>query len=316
MQKQTFLVIGNRPPPLGGVVIFVRRRVQQLIAQGANVDVFPSKPSIAQLLQILPRWCWSHYDVIELNSFRCFWMLLLRLFFWRATIILIDHNGSYQFRYYGKAKRLCYSLAFLLVDRIDLVNPNLVQHYEDLPFRAYFQFGVRSPFIEPTQAEEVAALQTWPEELLAFVAQQKYLLVSSAFSLVLHNDEYRFFACVQAFAAIKQRYPAARLVLVAALCAEDYALKMQQLICDLQLEESVFFRVGHFEIWPIFKQAPILLRITSTDGDSISVREALQFGSQVIATDVVSRPDGVSLVPLDQQEALVTAIAELWQQQR
>jgi glycosyltransferase involved in cell wall biosynthesis len=39
----------------------------------------------------------------------------------------------------------------------------------------------------------------------------------------------------------------------------------------------------------------VFVRPTFTDGDSISVREALSLGIPVIASDCVERPDGVVL---------------------
>ena len=44
--------------------------------------------------------------------------------------------------------------------------------------------------------------------------------------------------------------------------------------------------------WSLFSEQTIYLRPTSTDGNSISVYEALHFGARVLASDVVPRPDG------------------------
>lgn len=42
-----------------------------------------------------------------------------------------------------------------------------------------------------------------------------------------------------------------------------------------------------------------MIRFTTTDGDSLSVKEALLAGKSVIATDVVDRPEQVILVNND-----------------
>jgi hypothetical protein len=54
----------------------------------------------------------------------------------------------------------------------------------------------------------------------------------------------------------------------------------------------------------------VYLRTTRTDGDAVSVREALDAGVPVIASDVVKRPVGVLTIPLDAIEAWVVAIRE------
>jgi hypothetical protein len=51
----------------------------------------------------------------------------------------------------------------------------------------------------------------------------------------------------------------------------------------------------------------LVLRPTITDGDSILVRDALRAGLRVVASDVVPRPAGVELAPL-QTEALAEAV--------
>jgi hypothetical protein len=58
--------------------------------------------------------------------------------------------------------------------------------------------------------------------------------------------------------------------------------------------------------------ARLLLRTTLFDGDALSVREALQLGTPVIATENGMRPHGVRTIPVRDQAALELAIlAEL-----
>jgi hypothetical protein len=50
------------------------------------------------------------------------------------------------------------------------------------------------------------------------------------------------------------------------------------------------------------------LRTTLYDGDAVSVRESLYFGTPVIASDNGMRPAGVRLIPKSDLSALTTAI--------
>ena len=47
---------------------------------------------------------------------------------------------------------------------------------------------------------------------------------------------------------------------------------------------------GQKELWPLFKKINLFIRPTFTDGDAVSIREALSFNCSVIASDVVQRP--------------------------
>lgn len=60
----------------------------------------------------------------------------------------------------------------------------------------------------------------------------------------------------------------------------------------------------------LLKRTFIFVRPTRSDGDSISVREALQAGIHVIASDCAPRPDGVRVYETKSAESLSRAIKE------
>jgi glycosyltransferase involved in cell wall biosynthesis len=60
-----------------------------------------------------------------------------------------------------------------------------------------------------------------------------------------------------------------------------------------KLEKNVYFQLqGLSNAYPLWRTSNIFLRLTNTDGDSLSVREALECGCTVIASDIVERPIG------------------------
>jgi len=66
--------------------------------------------------------------------------------------------------------------------------------------------------------------------------------------------------------------------------------------------------VPHAATMQAMKRSRVLLRTTLYDGDALSVREALQLGTPVIASDNGMRPPGARLIPKSDLQALVTAI--------
>lgn len=60
----------------------------------------------------------------------------------------------------------------------------------------------------------------------------------------------------------------------------------------------------------VLNYADIFVRYTTTDGDSLSIHEAMDKGVNVIATNVVSRPEGCRLVNRDNLQELAVAIDE------
>lgn len=58
------------------------------------------------------------------------------------------------------------------------------------------------------------------------------------------------------------------------------------------------------------QRAHVFLRTTLYDGDALSVREALELGVPVVATRTVFRPEGVTLVPIGDRNAIRQAVAD------
>ena len=53
------------------------------------------------------------------------------------------------------------------------------------------------------------------------------------------------------------------------------------------------------------------MRATNTDGDAVAVREALNLGVPVVASDASARPDGVVLFETRNLEAMSRAVREV-----
>lgn len=59
------------------------------------------------------------------------------------------------------------------------------------------------------------------------------------------------------------------------------------------LEDRILLRQGDIEFSGVLKLCDLFVRPSSTDGDAVSVREALWLGIPTIASDAVPRPAGV-----------------------
>ena len=68
---------------------------------------------------------------------------------------------------------------------------------------------------------------------------------------------------------------------------------------------------GQAQLWPIFKQKAICLRLTPLDGDSVSVKEALYFKAPVVASNSINRPRGCVIYNYSSFKDLTIKISEL-----
>jgi glycosyltransferase involved in cell wall biosynthesis len=69
--------------------------------------------------------------------------------------------------------------------------------------------------------------------------------------------------------------------------------------------------LAHGATLQAMQSSDIMLRTTWYDGDAISVREALQLGVPVIASDNGMRPEGTHLIPARDLDALVAAVEKI-----
>ena len=72
--------------------------------------------------------------------------------------------------------------------------------------------------------------------------------------------------------------------------------------------DSVFFIDYPHSYYELLKHVEFFVRNTSTDGDALSVKEALYLGVPTLCTDVVDRPEGVSLFKYSDKNSFEAAI--------
>ena len=73
----------------------------------------------------------------------------------------------------------------------------------------------------------------------------------------------------------------------------DYFENLLEKIQEYQIEENIFiYKVKDTEYYPILDKTDIFIRPTNTDGDAVSLREAIYFRKSNITSDIVKRPEG------------------------
>lgn len=89
--------------------------------------------------------------------------------------------------------------------------------------------------------------------------------------------------------------------------ARRYLAQVLAPLKEAGLETRFKVNVGS-ELSPSLRRGAVYLRTTRTDGDAVSIREALDAGVPVLASDVAKRPAGTIQLPLDDVPAWVTAL--------
>lgn len=77
---------------------------------------------------------------------------------------------------------------------------------------------------------------------------------------------------------------------------ETHLAKLMRRAREAGVQEHILFHTESRPFLPVLERADLFIRPTCTDGDANSVREALYLGVPTLASDVVERPPGATLV--------------------
>ena len=314
------LQLGPYPPPHGGVqtnLVAIReflckRNIPCAVInltrhRQANADdVYYPKTALETFVLLLR----LRYDIIHLHlggslSGRLLLLALVCTLLPGSKSVLTFHSGGYPGSPGGRSAhpRTLRGLIFRRFDRIIGVNSAIVDMFR--------KFGVsRVRLIYPHVV--VAAPQAdYPDRLRQFLEAHNPVLLSVG----LLEPEYDLPVQIEAVGRIRERFPRAGLLLVGAGSLEE-ELRGRIRKAPYGPHVLLWGDLPHFITLRAIAECDVLLRTTVYDGDSIAVREALAFGTPVIATDNGMRPAGVRLIQPGDAEELLREIAKCVQQGR
>ncbi|MHA1729282.1 MAG: glycosyltransferase [Promethearchaeota archaeon] len=287
--------IGTLPPPLGGISVYLHR-----LSQRFPEDIFIDYNKLGffrfnyWILQQLFSKEKKEFIIHSNNTrIRMIFFLLCLIskhdysLVIHAITIFDDYNKSnpfYKFlikKMLNKASNIQVVNHFMLkqLKIMDLKNPNVI---------------IKPAFLPPLENNEKDILISYDKQFLEFLKARKPLLISNAHALEFYKDHdlYGLNTCIELTYQLKKEFPNLGFIFALAndKINETYLQKMKKRIRRLNIEKNFFMLTGQKIIWPLFKKVDLMIRPTITDGDSVSIREALYFKLPVIASDVVSRP--------------------------
>ena len=314
------LQLGPYPPPHGGVQTHVVALVDFLRQRGIPCDVVnltrfrrPSENGIyypPNAFAVAGHLLSHRYDIIHLHIGGRIWpqqlALALACFALPGTrCVFTFHSGGYPSSAEGRSANARTLRAFVLrrFDGLIAVNEEIAQF-----FRTLGVDGRRIHVISPYLGFGTHALGqgSLPVQVSEFMAAHDPVLISVGGL----EPEYDVSLQMKALGIIRTRHPKAGL-LVAGSGSLDQAVRKE--CSQLPYAENilVYGDLAHGAALQAMQSSDISLRTTWYDVDAISVREALQLGVPVIATDNGLRPAGTHLIPARDLDALVATVEEI-----
>jgi len=311
------LLLGPYPPPHGGVqtnLVGIRSFLLKNGVPCAVINVtrhrqpdaeevyYPTGP--LQLLQLLSR---LQYDVIHLHIGGMLTKRLLSLGLicakWPgAKSVLTFHSGGFPSSAEGQSLGPDSFAATVLraFDGVIGVNEEIIN----------FLHRLRVPKSRTHLISPYAFLSDGPacslsEPLARFFQTHDQVLVSVG----LLEPEYDLPLQIEAMPRIREQFPEAGLLLIGSGSLEaDLRAQIRSSPCAQHI--LLAGDVPHSSTMQAIRRSRVMLRTTLYDGDALSVREALQIGTPVIATNNGMRPAGVGLIPISDSHALLRAIEQ------
>ena len=270
------LIIGKIPPPIGGVTIHVKRLLDGLKLNGTKFKFLTLTPLNLLFLGFIL----FDYKVVHLHTssivVQNYISLLCKIM--RTKCIITFHGDLNRFdaQSLEKVKRI--------LERIDVpivLNKGSYNIANEINKRTI----MISSFIPPHGTEE---LSDNIKQLISTVKDKfKYLFVTNAYGLTYDKEGNEIYGIFDLISHFNNKPEDALVISDPSSQYINFVVKN-----SIEIRENIFLINEYHSFYELLKFADANIRNTSTDGDSISLRESLYLNKVTFATDVVSRPIG------------------------
>lgn len=312
------LIVSSFPPVLGGISIGAQRLYEILTSKGYDVTKFNTHFNSQRLnrVRIIKYLRYSllpflillnkRYDVIHFRITGILpklYISIWRFIFSRKTLFLVSIHGEIEHILRSKFG----SFALKRFDRIVCVKPG---DSENLPPFLKCKTVEISGFIPPVISDKT--IDKIPEEIRHFLNRDTFKILING-KIICNRDFHDLYGLIDSIVLLEQlRKEGKNVDLILVIIdhpsnkeAKNHLKYLKEYITEKKLNEYIFWAENiSMELWPIITQVNVLLRPTKSDGDALSVREALYLGVPVIASNAVPRPSGTIIYDISSQHDL------------
>lgn len=305
--------IGMVPPPYGGVSVYLSRLIDKLNEDGFTVGGYyicadkkrdPTSP-------LFDRWSW-----FETSKFP--WKIIKYLFQLRKYRILHSHMGLEAMVYLWTLKKVLNKKVVITVhnsmvedyyketNRINAFFLRKMAKEKGVVWIAVSQEGrcqlKRLPLafsseivVIPAYIPDSSQLVALKQELNDYLTlhDKNLAFYGHSFMFSKGEDVYGFKEMLEIFKSVSMESPNLGLVYCIADVSDSAAVtELERFASSLGIYDKVFWQRGSLpSLESLWEKIDVYVRPTSTDGDSVAIREAIEAGAQVVATSVVKRPN-------------------------
>lgn len=307
-KKLNVLIIGTIPPPIGGISMHIQRfyykhktdsSLNLSILDIRNKRVFFNNTTynLFYVFKLLRK-----TDIIHIHFDNSLKVIIALIFKILRKKVVYTHHGS-------KIKSY---LAFIFT--YYLSNKTIYVNNTDIPIPSKFLQGRKSEhipaFIIPSYYEPL------PEKLLMLMKGYSFIICANCFRNNLYKGKnlYGFDVLIQAFSSLVNRYNVENALVLLVDPSNTAFTTVHELMsnCPLRGKNKIEYIGYQIDFSSLIKVSNVVVRPTRTDGDALTIREALFLGKHVIASNCVWRPEGTILYETENYNELADKIYSLY----
>ena len=319
-------IIGTLPPPYGGVTVHIRRKLQLLKDAGVpyrlyeqtgkssdDQTVVAAKNGAKQFLKLM----WSlpeklvHFHTNRLYALAVGTWILRR----RGVGYTITVHSEQPERFItskNRLKRWLFNRAFQKAQHLICVNSNIQRYMHSIGVEQN-KTTVLPAFLPPTPEER--SPKNIPDDVQNFASRFDQIVGSHGWFgyFVNGNHLYSFDHLVKLAEHLKNNRPGVGMFTIISgtkVNEDDHRTEIMNLRKEKGLTDSWMIIESQFAAAGLLENSDVFVRPTTSDGDSVSIRECLFLGTPVVASDAAVRPAGCKIFPTRDYDQMLAAVCK------
>lgn len=295
-------LIGKLPPPVGGVTIHILRLFKWLKANDIAVEVLAlNKPSGVELgvegVGSISSWLLKRIlfgfkeDIIHYHGANypgLIFLVFVRLFHPNFKLYFTIHGEGYINRL--KKRPIYIRLIKFCLGKLDCIFVGGNHLYEQLTEIGIDDANIHivDAFLPPIVSDK----KTIPASLLKVINSDAKIISANAYNvdkLANGGDLYGLYILSELAKRLNDNQVKFQMIILIANNNDEFYVS------------QLFDDIGNVHVvsdekingWEVISKSDLMIRPTSTDANAISMKEAMMFNVDVIASDVVPRYNGV-----------------------
>ncbi len=320
-------IIGPLPPPYGGVSIHIKRLLPHLDAAGIDYvayNISPEPSDGPRSIHVARQgWRWflkylltGREPVVYVHTSRwdvwaaMWWLARVR----GKRVIIAVHTDSLRRLWPQRSRwqRRNVTAAFRAARALVTVNSHVRDFLDELAGLGE-RCSVIPAFVEPVcHPEDEAGIDP---AVRTFCAAHDPVILANGAPIVYDDgrDLYGIDMTLDLVDELRQTWPNLGVVwymLRFTGWSSAYEAQVRRAVRDRGLTDHWLFAEPSGEMYPVFNLVDLFVRPTCSDGDAVSIREALHFRVPTVASDAAPRPEGTLVFGSRDQQAYTNLVRQ------